>query len=103
MELREDYEEFAALDAEVLAISVDDLAGADYVVADLGIQFPVLYDPQAEVIRPYGVYNLLRDNLATPAVFVIDKAGQVRWRWVAERYNQRPANQQIIDELEKIG
>ncbi len=73
MELREDYQEFTDRDAEILAISVDDLSGADYVVDHLGIQFPILYDPSTEVSRQYGVYNLLRDNLATPAVFVIDK------------------------------
>ncbi len=102
MELQDRYESFEALDTEILAISVDRLDRAGYLVDRLGLAFPILYDPDAEVIRRYGVYNLLGDRLATPAVFIIDKAGRVRWRYVGRGYIDRPPASYIIDQLREI-
>ena len=60
------------------------------------------FDPEAEVVRNYGVYNLLRDGYATPSTFIIDKNGNVRWKYIGQRYNDRPTNQQIIAQLRQI-
>jgi peroxiredoxin len=87
------------LDAEVLAVSTDDLRGAESVVERLGLEFPILYDSEATVVREYGVYNLNHDSLATPSAFVIDKSGEIRWKHIGEGRYDHATNQQIIDAL----
>ena len=100
--MREDYDTIRGLEAEVLAVSTDDLSGAEYAIDRLDLGFPILFDPEAEVVREYGVYNLLRDGYATPSTFIIDKNGKVRWKYIGQRYNDRPTNQQIIAQLEAL-
>ena len=100
--MREDYEAIRGLDAEVLAVSTDALSGAERAIEYLHLGFPILFDPEAEVVRRYGVYNLLQDRLATPSTFIIDKNGDVRWKYVGRNYTDRPSNQQIIAQLEAL-
>ena len=96
------YEEIQGLDAEVLAISVDDLSGATKVVQELNIPFPILYDPSREVPRLYGVFGLLGDKLATPSTFVVDREGVIRWKYVAGSVTDRPPSSQVLDQLAKL-
>ena len=75
-ELNTRYGEIQDLDAEVLAISTDDLSKAKLFADRLGLPFPVLYDPAAEVVRAYDVFNLLGDGLATPSTFIYHRQGR---------------------------
>ena len=100
--MREDYDTIRELDAVVLAVSTDDLWGAERAVDHLDLGFPILFDPDAEVVQSYGVYNLLNDRYATPSTFVIDKKGNVRWKYIGRNYRDRPTNQQIIAQLEAL-
>ena len=100
--MRKDYETIRGLDAEVLAVSNDRLSGAERAIDHLDLGFPVLFDPEARVIQSYGVFNTLSDGYATPSVFVIDKNGDVRWKYVGRHYNDRPTNEQIIAQLEAL-
>ena len=100
--MREDYDTIRGLDAEVLAVSTDALSGAERAIEYLDLGFPILFDPEAEVVRHYGVYNLLQDRLATPSTFIIDKNGDVRWKYIGRSYTDRPSTQQIIAQLEAL-
>jgi peroxiredoxin len=90
------------LDAEVVAVSNDQLSGAERAVEYLDLGFPVLFDPGTEVIDSYGVFNTLQDGYATPSIFIIDKSGDIRWKYVGRHYNDRPTNDQIIAQLEAL-
>ncbi|MGE5478160.1 MAG: TlpA family protein disulfide reductase [Bacteroidales bacterium] len=46
-------------------------------VADLGITYPVLLDPDSKIARSYGVTGL-------PMTFVVDRDGRVRYRILGE-------------------
>ncbi len=96
------YEDIEASDAEVLAVSVDNLVGAERVVSQLGIPFPILYDPSKGVPQEYGVFNLLNDNLATPSTFILDKDGVIRWKFVASGIGDRPSVSEILEQLAGI-
>ena len=86
-----------------MAISVDDLAGADNVVQRIGIPFHVLYDPSREVPMSYMVYNLLNDRLATPSTFIVDRDGVIRWKYVGRSIGDRPSTSTILRELTELG
>ena len=100
MELQGDYDLIKSLEADILAISTDDLSGAAYAVD--GLEFPILYDPEALVVKEYGVYDLLGDGMAAPATFLVDRTGKVQWQYVGKRINDRPSNQEIVSRLMEL-
>ena len=75
MKLQNDYETITGLGAEILAISPDDLSDAGWAVEQLELEFPVLYDPEAESIKEYGIY-IPSTGLPSPSTFVLDKTGR---------------------------
>ena len=85
-----------------MAISTDDLSGAKSIVGRVGIPFPILYNSETDVVREYGVYNLLGDNLAAPATFVIDTDGLVRWSYIGRRNSDRPKAAKVVRELQRL-
>ena len=102
VELQNDYQAIKDLQAEVLAVSVDDLRRAGYVVDRLGLEFPIMYNTEADMVKEYGVFNLLNDGLATPSTFVIDTQGKVRWKYIGVNIADRPSTRSIIRQLKKL-
>jgi peroxiredoxin len=100
--LRDDYPRFQQLNAEILAISVEEPAMAQRVAELLSLPYPVLSDPDHRVVDQYGVYNLLGDSLATPSVFIIDIHGIVKYVYVGESSGDRPSNEMILEQLEGL-
>ncbi|GAB4452069.1 MAG: hypothetical protein Kow0031_34570 [Anaerolineae bacterium] len=94
-----DLPRFREAGARVVAVAVQDEAGAQASVSDTGVSFPVLADAQHQMADAYGVFNLLNDNVATPAVFIINPAGQITWSYIGQTINDRPDNQTILANL----
>ncbi len=84
--------------AEVVAISVDNLANAQRMAGNSGVPFPILYNPDKDVVQAYGVYNLHNDNLATPSTFIIDSSGVIRYKYVGST-TDRPSPQDVLSQL----
>ena len=103
MELHEEYQAISDLDAQVIAISAEDLSLAKTAVEHQGLQFPVLYDLDGEVSQQYQVYGLLDKGMTTPATFLLDKEGRIRWQYVGETHTDKPALERIRSELKSIG
>ena len=100
MELAEEYGEIQGLDSEVLALSADDLSGAQTIVEKVGIPFPVLYDPEMGIIGKYGARKE-GSKFSIPTTFVIDKDGIIRWKYVGSRYD-RPETSVIMAQLRDV-
>ena len=100
MELQEDYETISGLNAEILAVSVDDLSGASYVVENLGLDFPILYNSDKDVVKDYEVYNS-STGYATPSVFIVDTSGVIRWEFSGTT-SHRADNAEIIAQLKEL-
>ena len=98
--MHRDYQAISDLNAEILAVSVDDLSKAAYIVEQIGL--PVLYNPDAGVVWQYGVYNLLGDGLATPSTFILDVQGNIRWKYVGRSISDHSSSQQIISKLKEL-
>jgi alkyl hydroperoxide reductase subunit AhpC len=78
---------FEAANAQVLGISVDSVWSHIAFADSLGgLSYPLLADfhPHGEITRRYGLWRPDRGN-GKRAVFVIDRAGIVRWVQVLER------------------
>jgi peroxiredoxin len=73
-------DEFARLNAQLLAISVDGAWSHAALARDRKYHFPLLsdFEPKGQVARAYGVYEELA-GVARRALFVIDGNGVIRW------------------------
>lgn len=93
--------DFRAQDAEVLAISSDDVTHALKTLGEHGLSFKVIPDDDLQIIKRYGVLNVAKNNIAWPAVFVVDKQGIVRLSH-ADRNYTRLYSDEILNSLSKI-
>lgn len=64
-----------------------------------GVDYPMLADPEQEVSRAYGVYDLLGSGATMPSAFIVDVAGNVVWHYVGENYADYARAQAILDNL----
>jgi peroxiredoxin len=88
-QLAEIQHELAAEGIGLVAISVDLAPESQLLARRLGIEFPLLSDPQAEVAEAWGVV-MLGEEMAIPATFVVRKDGTIAWRHVGETVPDRP-------------
>jgi thioredoxin-dependent peroxiredoxin len=98
-QLEAELAQFQQKNSEVMAIAVQDQAGAQTSAQQANASFPILADPDHRVAEAYGVYNLLGDGVATPAVFVIDTSGQIIWSHIGQNISDRPTNETILENL----
>ncbi len=71
------------------------------------LDFPLLSDPDHKVIGRYGLLNPNptskgRTGLPHPAVFVIDRSGKVRWKFVETNHRIRAENLAILQALKQL-
>jgi peroxiredoxin len=92
--MRDNLDEYRGLDAQVLAISVDSPYTLDRWKLEQGFNFPLLSDFNKTVSKKYGalyrqfVFELR--GVSKRAVFVIDRAGIVRYAEVLENAGELP-------------
>ena len=84
-------------------MSVDDLADAERMAEHAAAQFPVLADPDADVARRYGVFDLLGDGVATPTTLIIAKDRRVVGVHVGTDIADRVPAAAIIRALADLG
>ena len=94
---------FSDRETVLLAVSMDDVSHARQMVDLHGLSYPILMDPSGTVAQRYGVFNLLGDGLAAPAIFIIDKQGLLRWQHVSQGATDRPTPELILRELDTLG
>lgn len=93
------YADIEAHDAIVLAVSADDLSGAQDAAMSWGPPFPILYNPDKTVIDTYDVRD---GNIAKPATFVIDKNGTIRWKHIGADKTDTTASATVITQLQAL-
>jgi alkyl hydroperoxide reductase subunit AhpC len=61
--------------------------------------FPVLSDRDADVTVDYNVFA---DGIAIASTFLIDRAGRVRWTYVAKTPADRPSVDQLLAQVASL-
>jgi peroxiredoxin len=99
-------EEIKELDAEILAISVDTPEESQGLAEAAGLEFSLLSDRAARVVEAYGLRHaggsIEGGDIARPAVFVIDREGNISWRSLTENWRVRVRPESIVGELRKL-
>jgi len=96
-----DFDRFAALDVEVLPISVDSVPTLREFKAKHAMRAQLLSDFKRDVSRAYGV--LLPDKFhSARAYFLIGKDGRVAWRHVEAATSDKRTDAELLAEIEKL-
>ena len=105
---RDSIVKLSDLKAQVVGISVNDpFSNSAFAKANM-LNFPLLSDYNREVVRLYGVAatdfaGLKGYTAAKRSVFIIDRKGTVRYKWVSEDPTVEPDYGEIERALEEIG
>jgi peroxiredoxin len=94
--------EFQRYGAALLGISVDGVWCHAAFAKERRLLFPLLsdFEPKGHVARAYGAYRD-QDGVAERALFVIDKAGIVRWSYCSP-IGVNPGADGILEALERL-
>ena len=99
--------DFDARGIRIVGISVDPPEINRRQSQKRGYTFPLLSDPNAEVIRRYDVLHPgagpKGGDIARPAEFLIDSNGMVRWVNLTENIAVRAGPEQVLDAFNQIG
>jgi peroxiredoxin len=96
------FDDFTALKARILGISVDSVWCHAAFTAARKYRFPLLadFEPKGEVARAYGAFAGA-EGAAERALFVIDGAGQIRWSYLSPM-DVNPGANGILEALEAL-
>jgi len=96
-----------ALDAQVVGVSVNDPFSNKAFHEMNMLNFPLLCDYNREVVKMYGVFHedfagLKGYTAAKRAVFILDREGVIRYRWISENPGVEPDYAEVEAELGKL-
>jgi len=105
---RDALNDFASANTAVLGVSVDSPFANKEFAAKNGLNFPLLSDITREIIKQYDVvFNDLAGvkgfTVAKRSVFVIDRQGVIRYKWVAPEPKVEPNYAEVTAAVKKLG
>jgi thioredoxin-dependent peroxiredoxin len=100
--LRDDYERFTAVGAEVLAISAESPERSEAYLRSHPLPYPTLVDGDHTVFDAYDVTSRLISLGQRPALFVVDAEGMVRFEEVGAQQYNIPPNEKVLEVLESL-
>jgi len=105
--IRDTLADLEELDAQVLAVSVNDPFSNRAFHDDNALSFPLLCDYTRRVIRRYGVVHdnfagLKGYTAAKRSVFILDREGIIRYKWISENPGVEPDYEELRRQLKKM-
>ncbi len=101
-QLRQGYGEFVARGAEIVVVGPDSERAFKEYWQKEALPFVGLADPSHTVAKRYGQEIKLLRFGRMPALMVIDKAGQVRYRHYGDSMSDIPPNPDILGVLDEL-
>jgi peroxiredoxin len=74
-------------------------------IEETGLPFNILVDQSRAVLKAYGVWHavgIYAWNIARPALFLIDRSGAIRYSFVADRQDEFPEHEEIMDAIDSM-
>ncbi len=100
--MRDEYERYAALGAEILAISAEPAASSEAYLRSHPLPFPTLIDERHAVFDAYDATSRLLSLGQRPALFVVDAAGIIRFEEIGAQQWNIPSNRKVLELLESL-
>lgn len=80
---------------QVVAVSPDEQSATTNTQRQFGQGFIFLSDPSGNGMKTYNIAK--DDKLPHPAVYLINKGGNLKWYYVDDSYMTRPTGEQLLD------
>jgi len=99
-------------EVQLLAVSLDSHVDSQKMLKEISeapgkLDFPLLEDKDHKVVDAYGIYNpaeaAFKPGIPYPTTYVINKNGVVTHRFLDPKNYTRAENEEIREELKKIG
>jgi peroxiredoxin len=90
---------------QIVAVVAQSAEAVRTYIEETGLPFNILIDETRAVSKAYGVWHrvgLDAWNIARPALFLIDRAGAIRYSFIGDRQNEFPSSAQIDDALDEL-
>jgi peroxiredoxin len=85
----------------VVAISADPAEDSRGLAAKLGLTFPLLVDDRLSAATAWGVLDA-PNEIAWPALFLVDGQGAVAWRSLSQTYKERPPVAELLGAVDAL-
>ena len=103
MELQLNLGAFEDLGATVWAIAADDPERLAAFRRQVGLEFPILLDPEGETFASFGILAVGHDGtIPDPTVVVLDGDGVVRYLVSDEDYTVRPPAAEVVEAVRSL-
>lgn len=103
--LKDDYPKFLAQHATVVAVSVDPVEDSANFNQQWRFPFPLLSDPNLQVIDAYGArlaHGHEGKDIAKPTTLIIDPNKIVRFKYIGRDPTDRPTDNEILFYIQQI-
>lgn len=98
-EFKQRYRELRAEECAVLALSADTVIAHLRTQEELKLPFPLLADPQGEVIARYTHWDHTA-HLALPSIVLANRYGALYAQWIAKQEAELPSIDILLDDLQ---
>ena len=104
---RDDLSKFSNMEAEIIGISVDYPFSVKEFSTTNNINFLLLCDYNKTVIKQFDIefsdfFNLEGYTVAKRSVFIVDKAGIIQYKWIADDPGQEPDYAEIDSKISSM-
>jgi peroxiredoxin len=104
---RDRFDSFNSMNAQVVGVSVDGIFAQKAFSDANNLNFPLLSDFNRETVEAYGVAlpnfaGMEGYTASERAVFVIDKDGVIRFRWVGENPGVEPDYDEVQRQVDAL-
>lgn len=104
---RDGFDDLSAPTTQVVGISVDSVFTLKAFAQTYDLQFPLLSDFNRLVTRLYGVVQerwvgFDYDGVAKRSVFLVDKKGSLRYKWVADAPSNEPPYEEVAEAVARL-
>ncbi len=99
--LQDSYHRFQQLGAELIAVSTDAPEKTRMTVDRAEIEFPVLSDVDGTVSQSWGVFNVLSNGHAAPAIVLFGPSGNEIARRVSTSADQLPDIEEMLQTFQR--
>ena len=99
--MQQNHDKIQAENAQLFAISSDNVNATSQTVNGEGLKFPVLSDKDRDTITDYNVVDPNNTRLARPSTFILDVDGMIAWKFLGSVGGRVPTAE-ILTELGKL-
>lgn len=82
-----------------MAVSADGPADGQKVAVEMKLEYPVVPDSSRTIIKAYNVLHPT-EGISRPAMFVINKRGEIAWKYVGQDAGDRPPMAVVLRQLQ---